>query len=62
MTSKTTNNPLSLVLNCIFSGPPPEPFPHWNAYFEHVQRSGVLHGLRISAISNGLDIHVEQLD
>ena len=62
MISETTNNPLSLVINCIFSGPPPEPFPHWNAYFEHVHKSGVLYDLRISAISNRLDIHVEQND
>jgi hypothetical protein len=44
-----TNSPLSLITNCVFSGPPPEPYTYWSTYFNEVSESGVLYGLKISA-------------
>ena len=41
--------PLSLVTNCHISGPAPKPFTHWSDYFNHVQQSGVISGLKIEA-------------
>ena len=41
--------PLSLVTNCRISGPAPKPFTHWSDYFNHVQQSGVISGLKIEA-------------
>ena len=42
--------PLSLVTNCHTSGPAPKPFTNWTDYFNHVQQSGVISGLKIEAI------------
>jgi len=47
-----TNSPLSLITNCVFSGLPPEPYTHWNDYFNEVSKSGVLCGLKISALQS----------
>ena len=41
--------PLSLVTNCHTSGPAPKPFASWSDYFNHVQQSGVISGLKIQA-------------
>ena len=41
--------PLSLVTNCHISGPAPKPFASWTDYFNHVQQSGVISGLKIEA-------------
>ena len=41
--------PLSLVTNCHISGPAPKPFASWSDYFNHVQQSGVISGLKIQA-------------
>jgi len=50
--SMNTDRPLSLITNCVFSGPPPEPYEYWNDYFIGVTKSGVLHGLKISAFQS----------
>ena len=42
--------PLSSVTNCHISGPAPKPFTNWTDYFNHVQQSGVISGLKIEAI------------
>ena len=51
--------PLSSVTNCHISGPAPKPFTNWTDYFNHVQQSGVISGLKIEATlptpSNGDD-------
>lgn len=48
----TTDKSLSLITNCEFYGPPPEPYTHWSDYFNNVQENGVLYGLKISRTSN----------
>ena len=47
--SEAEGAPLSLVTNCHISGPAPKPFTHWSDYFNHVQQSGVISGLKIEA-------------
>ena len=51
-TTMTTDKSLSLVTNCEFSGPPPEPYTYWTDYFNNVLEFGVLYSLKVSRTSN----------
>ena len=44
--------PKTLMINCRIDGPPPSPHQSWSDWFYQEGSKGILHGLRISAMSS----------